>query len=82
MLFAHFLVLFLVILAVSADRLRPRQLAPEFKAKAVLADKFVDVSLADSIKSNQWTVLLFYPFDYTFVCPVSGQAGTDGQHSP
>jgi alkyl hydroperoxide reductase subunit AhpC len=27
------------------------------------------VKLSDSFESKQWTVLLFYPFDFTFVCP-------------
>lgn len=47
----------------------PRKNAPRFKAKAVLNDKFVDVTLDQFIKEAKWTVLLFYPFDYTFVCP-------------
>eukprot|EP01039_Chlorochromonas_danica_P003783 gene3783-4133_t len=51
------------------ERLRPRQVAPSFKAKAVLNDKFIDVSLAETIADGKWSVLLFYPFDYTFVCP-------------
>lgn len=51
--------------------LKPRTQAPAFKAKAVLDDKFVNVALADYIAAKKWTVLLFYPFDYTFVCPVS-----------
>lgn len=72
-MFVTFIVICLCILAaVSADKLRPRQAAPLFKAKAVLNDKFIDVALKDNLNSNQWSVLLFYPFDYTFVCPVSG----------
>ncbi len=51
--------------------LRPRKNAPLFKAKAVLNDKFIDVSLKQYSEAGKWTVLLFYPFDYTFVCPVS-----------
>ena len=47
----------------------PRKNAPRFKAKAVLNDKFVDITLDQFIKEAKWTVLLFYPFDYTFVCP-------------
>ena len=47
----------------------PRKSAPLFKAKAVLNDKFVDITLDQFIKEAKWTVLLFYPFDYTFVCP-------------
>lgn len=50
--------------------LRPRTQAPLFNAKAVMDDKFVDVSLTNYIDQHLWTVLLFYPYDYTFVCPV------------
>lgn len=50
--------------------LRPRKPAPLFKAKAVENDSFTDVSLQNYIDAGKWTVLLFYPFDYTFVCPV------------
>ena len=32
-------------------------------------NKFVDLSLSDYSSQGKWTVLLFYPFDYTFVCP-------------
>lgn len=49
--------------------LRPRQAAPIFTAKSVLNDKFIDVNLQDNLAANKWSVLLFYPFDYTFVCP-------------
>lgn len=54
-----------------ALNLRPRTPAPTFKAKAVIDDKFINVALNDYIAAKKWTVLLFYPFDYTFVCPVS-----------
>lgn len=49
--------------------LKPRTKAPIFKAKAVINDGFIDLSLKDYIDKKQWTVLLFYPYDYTFVCP-------------
>ena len=49
--------------------LRPRKKAPLFKAKAVIDDSFIDIDLQSSIDEEKWTVLLFYPFDYTFVCP-------------
>lgn len=68
MIFASFIVVCIIALAAASD-LRPRQAAPSFKAKAVLNDQFIDVSLSDNIDKNQWSVLLFYPFDYTFVCP-------------
>lgn len=47
----------------------PRKKAPEFSAKAVIDDGFIDVKLSSYGKQGMWTVLLFYPFDYTFVCP-------------
>lgn len=31
--------------------------------------EFGKVSLADLKKKNKWTVLVFYPADFTFVCP-------------
>ena len=52
----------------SAATLRPRDYAPDFKnVKAVSGKEFVDVSLKDY--KGQYTVLLFYPFDFTYVCP-------------
>lgn len=49
--------------------LKPRTKAPLFKAKAVINDGFIDITLQQYIDANKWTVLLFYPYDYTFVCP-------------
>jgi len=46
---------------------RVRSKAPCWSAKAVVDQKFVDVSLSDYL--GKWFVLLFYPFDFTFVCP-------------
>ncbi len=40
---------------------------PEFKLKALVDNKFVDVSSADY--KGKWLVLFFYPADFTFVCP-------------
>ena len=54
--------------AVKGD-IKPRQEAPKFTAKAVQDDKFIDVSLKDIIAKEMYTVLLFYPADWTFVCP-------------
>lgn len=48
---------------------RVRSKAPSFKAKAVINDAFVDVNFEDYQAEGKWVVLLFYPFDYTFVCP-------------
>src|SRR5579864_8120176 len=43
--------------------------APEFKGKAVVGHEFRDISLNDFKKQGKWTVLFFYPLDFTFVCP-------------
>lgn len=46
----------------------PRELAPEFSGIAVLPDNsFSNIKLADY--SGKYVVLLFYPFDFTYVCP-------------
>ncbi len=38
-----------------------------FKAKAFKAGKFIDVTEADL--KGKWSVVFFYPADFTFVCP-------------
>jgi len=44
------------------------QPAPQFTAPAVIdGGEFKDISLSDF--QGQWTVLFFYPLDFTFVCP-------------
>jgi peroxiredoxin (alkyl hydroperoxide reductase subunit C) len=44
--------------------------APRFEMDAVLPDKsFGKVSLEKIMKQDKWTVLFFYPMDFTFVCP-------------
>ena len=40
-------------------------LCPEFKLNACQKGEFTEVS-SDSLK-GKWTVLLFYPLDFTFV---------------
>jgi hypothetical protein len=68
-----FLALFIAVIAAHDDVTsvvtRPRQPAPTFIAKAVSDGQFVDVNLAEYGRKGMWTVLLFYPFDFTFVCP-------------
>ncbi len=72
LLLALFVILAVLAQAIAHDLLlRPRTPAPQFKAKAVIDDKFIDVSLSEFTNAGKWVVLLFYPFDYTFVCPVS-----------
>jgi peroxiredoxin (alkyl hydroperoxide reductase subunit C) len=37
---------------------------------SVLPDRsFAKLSVADYLRAGKWVVLLFYPFDFTFVCP-------------
>ncbi|MHB0939795.1 MAG: redoxin domain-containing protein [Armatimonadota bacterium] len=44
------------------------KLAPDFTAKAVMADgSFADITLSDY--RGKYVVLFFYPLDFTFVCP-------------
>jgi len=46
-----------------------RQQAPDFLAEAVLADNTIknDFKLSDYL--GKYVILLFYPLDFTFVCP-------------
>jgi len=46
-----------------------QHVAPEFKGKAVVGHEFRDISLSELTKAGKWTVLFFYPLDFTFVCP-------------
>lgn len=41
--------------------------APDFTCDAYYKGNFTKVSLADN--KGKWTVLFFYPLDFTFVCP-------------
>lgn len=53
----------------SEKRLVGKQ-APRFEMPAVLPNKeFGNVSLEEIMKKEKWTVLFFYPMDFTFVCP-------------
>nr|GAT57225.1 peroxiredoxins [Mycena chlorophos] len=49
--------------------------APLFKAPTVVDGMFEDVSLSDFL--GKWVVLLFYPMDFTFVCPTEILAFND-----
>jgi peroxiredoxin (alkyl hydroperoxide reductase subunit C) len=50
--------------------------APEFKAKAVVKDKFLeDFCLSDF--SGKYILFFFYPLDFTFVCPTELHAFQD-----
>ena len=73
------LISFIIINFIFANALQPREPAPNFKAKAVLDDKFIDIQLSTYSKEGKWTILLFYPFDYTFVCPTEIISFSDKQ---
>lgn len=47
--------------------LQPTTKAPEFAGKAVVDGQIKDISLSDY--KGKYIVLLFYPADFTFVCP-------------
>lgn len=52
--------------------------APFFEMDAVMPDKtFGKVSLEEIMKEGKWTILFFYPMDFTFVCPTEITAISD-----
>ncbi len=51
--------------------------APDFTAKAVVGDNIVDYTLSNNWKNGKYTVLFFYPKDFTFVCPTEIIAFSD-----
>ena len=42
---------------------------PDFSLETFQNGDFGKFNLADAKKNKKWTVLVFYPADYTFVCP-------------
>lgn len=44
------------------------QYAPDFKAFAVFEQDFTEIQLAD-YRNESYVILLFYPIDFTFICP-------------
>lgn len=61
------LTLFLA-LTLGSLALMPREKAVDFTAQAVMPDlSFRTVQLSDY--EGKYVVLLFYPFDFTYVCP-------------
>ncbi len=55
--------------------LRVGTLAPDFMAKAVYDQEFIDVKLSGY--RGHYVVLFFYPLDFTFVCPTEITAFSD-----
>lgn len=51
--------------------------APDFTAKAVIGEKIVPYTLSDNWKNGKYTLLFFYPKDFTFVCPTEIVAFSD-----
>lgn len=50
------------------DEAKVGRQAPDFTVDAVTGSgEFTKISLADS--KGKWTVLFFYPLDFTFICP-------------
>ncbi|KAI9432344.1 2-cysteine peroxiredoxin [Lactarius indigo] len=49
--------------------------APVFSVTAFIDGAFKEVSLADYL--GQWVILMFYPLDFTFVCPTEILAFND-----
>ena len=52
---------------------------PEFKMETYepATGSFGEVKLAELKKDEKWTVLVFYPADFTFVCPTEIKAFND-----
>jgi alkyl hydroperoxide reductase subunit AhpC len=62
--------------AVVSNALKPRDIAPDFtNVNAVLGTEITKVSLSNY--ENKWLVILFYPFDFTYVCPTELIAFSD-----
>ncbi len=53
------------------------KVAPDFEAPAVSGDSIVRTKLTDY--RGKWIVLLFYPKDFTFVCPTEIIAFSDSK---
>jgi len=50
-------------------------LAPSFKTQALVGQDFKTIALSDY--TGRWVLLLFYPMDFTFVCPTELVALSD-----
>ncbi|KAL3268736.1 hypothetical protein HHI36_007838 [Cryptolaemus montrouzieri] len=59
-------------LASSAYAPRVQQPAPDFRGTAVVGETFKDIQLSDF--KGKYVVLVFYPLDFTFVCPTELRA--------
>ncbi|MGA4718651.1 peroxiredoxin [Fictibacillus nanhaiensis] len=60
-----------------AERMVGKQ-APRFEMEAIMPNKETKkVSLEKNMEDGKWTVLFFYPMDFTFVCPTEITALSD-----
>jgi len=61
--------------------LKPGDIVPEFEMEAYdpVKDDYTKVSLAANKSQAKWTVLFFYPADFTFVCSTEFAALADQQ---
>jgi peroxiredoxin 2/4 len=60
-----------------AERMVGKQ-APRFEMEAIMPNKETKkVSLEEIMENGKWTVLFFYPMDFTFVCPTEITALSD-----
>ena len=67
-IFSKIVAVALASLAFASGHLLPRSQAPDFSnVNAVIDGAFKKVSLKDY--AGKYVVLLFYPFDFTYVCP-------------
>ena len=55
--------------------LQPTSKAPDFSGQAVVNGEFKDISLSQY--KGKYVILLFYPADFTFVCPTEIIAFSD-----
>ena len=67
---------FAAALTAAVAALKPRDMAPTFTdVNSVLGTEITKVSLSDY--DNKWLVMLFYTFDFTYVCPTELIAFSD-----
>lgn len=60
----------------AAAAVKPRDKAPDFASvNSVVGHEFTTVSLSDY--RDNYLVMLFYPFDFTYVCPTELIAYSD-----
>lgn len=51
--------------------------APDFETEAVINQKIVKVRLSDYTNQGKWVILMWYPKDFSYVCPTEILATND-----